>query len=60
MSNASQSAEFKSDLAVQDRPKKRGDFRHYCAVATIAVGLVATLAWTAFLSWAELRIVGIL
>jgi hypothetical protein len=59
MSNTAQSVEFNSGPVAQERPK-RGPFRYYCAMAIIVVSIPATLAWTAFLFWTALRIVGIL
>jgi hypothetical protein len=59
MTNTTQNAEFNSDLAAKERPKG-GAFSHYFAVAIIVASIPATLAWTALLFWAALRIVGIL
>jgi hypothetical protein len=59
MTNTAQNVEFNVDLAAQERPKS-GEFTHYCAMAIIVASIPATLAWIAFLSWAVLRIVGIL
>jgi hypothetical protein len=59
MSNTAQKAESNVDLAAQERPKN-GAFKHYCATAIIVASIPATLAWTAFVLWAVLRIGGIL